>query len=101
MLKSNMHFSRVKQLSLTEFAAYEESYALKLEQIMTARKIEDTERIFCREDEDEKYNIILNNRRREDQLIRAKRKTEDNEVWDAEKMIEDEELVSGQKPYSA
>ena len=99
MIKLNMHFSPFTQLRLTEFAAHGESYALKLEQIMTARKIEDTERYLHRDKEDEKYNIILTDRRREDELIRAKRNAEDIEMWNTENLIEDEELVSDQMPY--
>lgn len=84
-----------------EFAAQRDSYALKREQIMTGREIEDTERYVRHEEEDERYNIILTNRRREDELMRTKRKAEDNELWNTEKVIEDEELVSDHKSYGA
>lgn len=82
-----------------EFAAQRDSYAFKREQVMTGRKIEDIERYVHREEEDEKYNIILTNRRREDEVMRTKRKAEDNELWNTEKMIKDEELVSDKKLY--
>jgi hypothetical protein len=48
-----------------------------------------------------KYNIILTNRRRMDELMRMKREVEDNELWNMEKMIEDEEFVSDQNPSGA
>jgi hypothetical protein len=87
-------FSESK-LSLLGFAAQEESYALKREQITTAREMEDTERHTHRKGEDEKCNIILANRKREDETMRMKRKAEDNQLRETEKMIEDKELASG------
>jgi hypothetical protein len=56
-----MHFLPFSELSLMELAAQGDSYALKREQIMTGREIEDTERYIRREEEDEKYDIILTN----------------------------------------
>jgi hypothetical protein len=82
-----------------EFVAKGDSCALKREQIMTERKAEDAER-YVRREEDKKYNIILTNRRQEDELMRTKRQAEDTELWNIEKMIEDGELVSDRKPIA-
>jgi Protein kinase domain len=97
--RSNMPFpfSSESKLSLLDFAAQEESYALKREKITTAREIEDTERHTNRKGEDEKYNITLAKRRREDESMRMKRETEDNLLREIEKMIEDKELASDHK----
>lgn len=91
-----MHFPLLSEsgLSLIDFAAQRDYYTLKHKQIMIARDIEDTERHIHRKEEDEKYSIILVNRSREGELRRTKRKTENNELRDIEKMIEDKELVS-------
>jgi hypothetical protein len=91
-----MHFSLLSEsgLSLMDFTAQRDYYALKRKQIMIARDVEDTERHIHRKGEDEKYSIVLDNRSREDELRKTKRKAEDNELKDIEKMIEDKELVS-------
>jgi hypothetical protein len=70
---------------------------LSSEKITTAREIEDTERHTNRKGEDEKYNITLAKRRREDESMRMKRETEDNLLREIEKMIEDKELASDHK----
>ena len=80
-----------------DFAAQRDYYALKHKQIMIARDVEDTEWHIYRKGEDEKYSIILANRSCKNELRRTKRKTENNELRDIEKMIEDKELVSDQK----
>jgi hypothetical protein len=90
------NFSKLN-LSFLGFAVYQDSYALKCNQITTAREIEDTERHTHHKGEDEKYNNILVNRRHEDELMKLKRKAEDNLLKDIKKMIEDEELVSDHK----
>lgn len=82
---------------LLDFVAQGDSHALKLEQVRTAREIEDTERHTHRKEEDEKYNIILANRRREDELRRTKRGAEVDLLRKIEKMIEDKELASDHK----
>jgi hypothetical protein len=84
-----------------DFAAQRDYYALKRKQIMIARDVEDTERHIHRKEEDEKYSIILANRRREDELRKTKREAEDNELRNIGKRIEDNELVSDQKHYDA
>jgi hypothetical protein len=85
------------ELSLLDFAAQEESYALKCNQITTTREIEDTKRHTHRKGEDEKYNTILSNRRYEDESVKLKREAEDNLLRDIEKMIEYRELASDHK----
>jgi hypothetical protein len=47
---------------------------------MTEREIKDAEQLFCREEEDEKYNIILTNRRQMNELMRMKREVKNNEL---------------------
>lgn len=64
---------------------------------MTAREIEDTERHNHRKEEDEKYSTILVNKRHENELIKMKRKIENNLLRDIKKMIEDKELTSDHK----
>ena len=61
---------------------------------MIARNVEDTERHIHRKEEDEKYNIILTNRSRKNELRRTKRETENNELRNIKKMIKDKELIS-------
>jgi hypothetical protein len=82
---------------LMNFAAQRDYYTLKRKQIMIAREVENTERHIYRKEENEKYNIVLANRRREDELRRTKHEAENNELKDIEKMIEDKKLVSYQK----
>jgi hypothetical protein len=65
--------------------------------VMVARDVEDTERHIYRKAEDEKYSIIIANRRREDELRKTEREAEDNELRDIRKRIEDKELVSDHK----
>jgi hypothetical protein len=97
-----MNFSLLSESGsfLMDFAAQRDYYTLKRKQIMIAREVENTERHIYRKGEDEKYSIVLANRRREDELRRTKHEAEDNELRDIEKMIEDKELVSYQKKCS-
>ncbi len=67
-----MHFSPRRKPFLADFTAHEESYTLKLAQIMATREFEDTERHLHREEEDEMYNATLKNGRREDELMRTR-----------------------------
>jgi hypothetical protein len=61
---------------------------------MIARDIKDAERHIYRKEEDEKYSIILTNRRYKDELRKTEREAKDNELRDIRKRIEDKELVS-------
>ena len=61
---------------------------------MIARDVEDTDRHIHHKEENEKYSIVLANKNREDKLRRTKRKAENNEMRDIEKMIKDKELIS-------
>jgi hypothetical protein len=84
-----------------DFAAQRDYYTLKRKQIIITRDVKDTERHIYRKEEDEKYSIILANRRREDELRKTEREAEDNELRDIGKRIEDKELVSDQKHCDA
>ena len=64
---------------------------------MTVYEIEDTERHIHRKEENEKYNIILVNKRHENESIKMKRKIKKNLLRNIKKMIKDKELVSNYK----
>ena len=84
-------------LPFWDFAAHQDSYTLKCNQITTVREIEDTERHTHCKEEDERYSTILVNRRHEDESVKMKREAEDNLLRGIGKMIEDKELVSDHK----
>ena len=84
-------------LPLQDFAAHQDSYTLKCNQITTAREIKDIEWYTHCKEEDERYSTILINRRHEDELVKMKYKAKDNLLRDIEKMIEDKELISDYK----
>jgi hypothetical protein len=89
-------FSKLN-LPFLDLVVQEDSYALKLNQITTAREIKDIERHTHHKGEDEKYNTILANRRYEDELVGMKYEAKDNLLRDIKKMIKDKELVNDHK----
>lgn len=99
MAESNIPYSLSSESksSLLHFVAQEISYALKLEQITIVREIKNTEYQTHRKKEDEKYNIILTNSRREDESRRTERGAKDDLLREIEKTIEDGELASDHK----
>ena len=61
---------------------------------MITRDVEDIERQIHRKRENKKYNIILVNRSRKNELRRTKHNIEDNKLRVIKKMIKDKELVT-------
>ena len=75
---------------IKELIAKEDSYARKREQLITERQNEDMGRHLLRKEEDEKYNAVLTSRGCDDEHIRKKRATEDNDIDYNERAIERE-----------
>ena len=93
---SSLIFSELNLIFL-DFTVHQDSYVIKYNQITIAYEIKDTERYIHRKEEDEKYNIILVNRRHKNESVKMKRKVEDNLLRNIKKMIKDKELVSNYK----
>ena len=77
------------ELFFMNFIVQKNYYILKHKQIIIVRDVKDTERHIHYKKENEKYNTILVNRSRKNELRRTKRKVKNNELRNIKKMIED------------
>lgn len=84
-------FSELNLLFL-DFVAYQDSYVIKYNQITTAREIKDTEWHTYHKEKDEKYSIMLINRRYKDELVKMKCEAKDNLLRDIKKIIKDKKF---------